>query len=110
MEDLSDYNFGKIEGKAEETEESQELLYIILMMSAAVYLNTFLEGFESIRKWSHLYQRENGIAMLIGICGGLYVQKTYEESLINNFLYSQAILFKLFLVPPIIYEMVMNFP
>ena len=43
--------------------------------------------------------------MVIGIFGGYLAQKFYSDSDIQDFLFSQLILFKLVLVPPIIYEM-----
>ena len=42
--------------------------------------------------------------MMIGILGGLIAKQSYDDTDIKDFLYEQALLFRLILLPPIVYE------
>jgi hypothetical protein len=43
--------------------------------------------------------------MVVGIIGGAIASTSFNDEDIKDFLFSQAILFKLVLIPPIIYEL-----
>jgi len=71
------------------------------MMLLANYVNATLENNFKISKY---YQKEHGLAMMIGIAGGVFAQSNFSDIQIKDFLFGQALLFKLFLMPIVLYE------
>lgn len=76
---------------------------MIGMIILAGQLNRFLDNY--CCGMGKYLQGEHGLTMIIGIAGGFVAQKYYTEKDVKDFLFSQLILFKLMIVPPIIYEL-----
>ena len=93
--------FKKFEREDEENVVDQRILAIIGMLVLATYINYMLETRFGLAKY---VQGEPGLAMIIGMMGGLLAKQYFDDVDIKDFLYEQALLFKLFLIPPIVYE------
>ena len=96
-----DDEFKKLEREDEEDVVDKRILAIIGMLVVANYLNYMLDRKFKLAKY---VQGEHGLAMIIGIMGGLIAKQYFDDIDIKDFLYEQALLFRLLLLPPIVYE------
>ena len=90
-------------GKEEEDELSNRLLVVIGMLALTSVLNKLLDIYPRF-KLSQYFQGEQGIGMIIGILVGLIAQNSFGNSDIKDFFFEQALFFRLFLLPAVVYE------
>jgi hypothetical protein len=85
-------------------EKEQTLDHKILLFIALLYLSTLAHQLLSKCIDPSFYRHQEGAALLVGIAGGLFSAFFSTERDIKDVLYTQAILFKLMLLPPMIYH------
>ena len=98
----ADEVFKKVEREEEENIVDQRILYVIGMLIVANYLNHVLSRPQC--KLTRYVQGEFGLAMIIGIIGGFVGKHFFDDTDIKDFFYEQTLLFRLILLPPIVYE------
>ena len=80
----------------------------LLFLIAFVYLSSYLNSALSRCIPERIYRGELGVALILGMIGGEISRHFLPEVEVKNLLYGQAILFKLMILPPILYETIFN--
>lgn len=94
------------EGLLAEPEASinKKLLGLIIIIYLSMQVNSRLQR----KVPSHFYRGEHGLCLIFGLLAGCVFQLLMTDEEVKDLLYSQAIVFKLMLVPIIFYDQAFN--
>jgi hypothetical protein len=85
--------------------ESESTINLKLLgLITIIFLSTQINSRLSKCIPNHYYRAEHGLTLILGIIAGCIFDSKLSHEEINNLLYSQALMFKLMILPPVFYE------
>ena len=85
--------------------ESESTINLKLLgLITIIFLSTQINSRLSKCIPNHYYRAEHGLTLVLGIIAGCIFDSKLSAEDVNNLLYSQALLFKLMILPPVFYE------
>lgn len=80
----------------------------LLGLITIIFLSTQINSRVSRCVPTHFYRGEHGLTLVLAIVAGVIFDSQMTDEDVSNLLYSQALIFKLLVLPPVFYDLAYN--